>query len=69
LNTQGHKAGIRSFEDVLSVSEVKKYLEDDQLTQAQTLLAQTMRRAMLIYFVFFFGAILGLFVLTLIQLS
>jgi hypothetical protein len=69
LSTQGHKAGIRSFEDVLSISEVKKYLEDDQLTQAQTLLAQAMRRARLIYLVFFFGAIFGLFLLTLVQLS
>jgi hypothetical protein len=69
LSAQGHKAGIRSFEDVLSVPEVKKYLEDDQLTQAQTLLAQSMRRATLIYIVFFFGTILGLFVLTWIQLS
>jgi hypothetical protein len=69
LSTQGQKAGIRSFEDVLSISEVKKYLEDDQLTQAQTLLAQAMRRARLIYFVFFFAAILGLIVLTLVQPS
>ena len=69
LSTQGHKAGIRSFEDVLSISEVKKYLEDDQLTQAQTLLAQAMRRAMLIYFVFFFGTILILILLTFVQLS
>jgi hypothetical protein len=58
LSQQGHKAGIRSFGDVLSVSEVEGYLQDEQLGKAQALLEHALRRAGFIYRAFFLVAAL-----------
>lgn len=58
LSYQGHKTGIRSFGDVLSVSEVEAYLQDEQLDRAQALLEQALRRARFIYRGLFLAAVL-----------
>jgi hypothetical protein len=54
LSYKGHEAGIRSFGDVLSVSELEGFLQDEQLRKAQTLLEQAIRRARTIYLGFLF---------------
>ncbi len=63
LSQQGHKTGIRSFGDVLSLSEVEGYLQDERLSKAQDLLEQALRKARIIYRIFLLVALLILIIM------
>jgi hypothetical protein len=58
LSYQGHKSGIRSFGDVLSLSEIEGYLKDEQLSKALALFDQTFQCARRVYWFFFLIALL-----------